>query len=47
MLEVPSFRGTDCNSDHYLLVAKVRGKLTVSKQTAKDLMWKDLIQKPE
>jgi len=47
MLEVPSFRGTDCDSDHYLVVAKVRGKLTVSKQTAKNLMWKDLIQKAE
>jgi hypothetical protein len=33
ILDVQSFRGGDCESDHYLVVAKVREKLAVSKQT--------------
>jgi hypothetical protein len=32
VLEVRSFRGADCDTDHYLLVAKVRKRLSVSKQ---------------
>ena len=32
-LEVRSFRGADCDTDHYLDVAKVRVRLAVSKQT--------------
>jgi hypothetical protein len=31
---VRSFRGADCDTDHYLLVAKVRERLAVSKQAA-------------
>jgi hypothetical protein len=31
---VPSFRAADCDTDHYLVVAKVRERLAVSKQTA-------------
>jgi hypothetical protein len=31
MLDVRSFRGADCDSDHYLIVATVRKRLTVSK----------------
>jgi hypothetical protein len=31
--DVQSFRAADCDSDHYLLVAKVRERLAVSKQT--------------
>jgi hypothetical protein len=32
-LDVQSFRGEDCDTDHYLMVAKVRGRLVVIKQT--------------
>jgi len=28
------FQGTDCDTDHYLVVAKVRERLAVSKQAA-------------
>jgi hypothetical protein len=31
---VRSFRGADCDTDHYLAVAKVRERLAVSKQAA-------------
>jgi hypothetical protein len=34
ILDVRSFRGTDCDTDHYLVVAKVRERLAVSKQAA-------------
>jgi hypothetical protein len=33
VLDVQSFGGTDCDTDHYLLVAKVRERLAVCKQT--------------
>jgi hypothetical protein len=33
ILDVRPFRRTDCDTDHYLVVAKVREKLAVSKQT--------------
>ena len=29
-----SFRGADCGTDHYLVIATVRKKLAVGKQTA-------------
>jgi hypothetical protein len=33
ILEVRSFRAADCDTDHRLVVAKVRASLAVSKQT--------------
>jgi hypothetical protein len=34
ILDVRSFRAADCDTDHYLVVAKVRDRLAVSKRTA-------------
>jgi hypothetical protein len=33
IVDLRTFRGTDCDTDHYLVVAKVRERLAVSKQT--------------
>jgi len=34
VLDVRSFMGTDCDTDHYLVIAKVRERLAMCKQTA-------------
>jgi len=34
ILYVRSFRGAECNTDHYLLVAEIRESMEVSEQAA-------------
>jgi hypothetical protein len=36
-LDVRFFRGADCDSDHYLVVANVRERLAVSKRMVKKM----------
>jgi hypothetical protein len=37
ILDVRSFTGADCDTDHYLVVAKVRERLALSKQAAQKI----------
>ena len=34
VLDVQRFRGADCDTEHYLVIAKVRERLAVGKQAA-------------
>ena len=43
ILNVQSFRGADCDIDHYLVVAEFKERLAVSKQAAQKFDVKDLI----
>jgi hypothetical protein len=40
IVDVLSFRGGDGNNDHYLVVAKIRRRLSVSKRPAQSLILK-------
>jgi endonuclease/exonuclease/phosphatase family metal-dependent hydrolase len=43
ILDVRSFRGADCDTDHYLVAAKLPDRLSVSKRVAKKWICRDLI----
>jgi hypothetical protein len=43
ILNVRSFRGGDCDNDHYMMVAEGRGRLAVSKQKLKRFDVEELI----
>jgi hypothetical protein len=38
-LEIQSCRTADCDTDHYLVVAKVRERLAVNKKDLTDIVW--------
>jgi hypothetical protein len=45
IIDIRSFRPADCDIGYYLVVARVRETLPVSKRATKSLMWRDLISK--
>jgi hypothetical protein len=44
ILDVRMFRTADCDTDHYLVVAKVRERLAVSKQLT-EFLWRGAISR--
>ena len=42
ILNVRSFRGADCDTDHYMVVVKVRERLAISKQEVQCLIGQNL-----
>jgi len=42
ILDVLSFSGVDCDTDHYLVVAKFRESFAISKQAVQKLDWERL-----
>jgi hypothetical protein len=42
MLHVRSFRAAECETDNYLVVAKVRERLAVSKETNQNLIQEEI-----
>ena len=43
IFDVRSYGGAECDTDHYLVVAKVRERLAVNKKADRILMGRDLV----